>query len=109
MRGAAWIADYPDGDNFMMLLYGPNTGESNNACFKNPEYDKLYEQSRKLPNGPERDKIYADLQRLMEVYAPWRLDDTRMQNFVNHPNVIGYKKHPIYHGGYHYFDIEKQK
>jgi ABC-type oligopeptide transport system substrate-binding subunit len=25
MRGAAWIADYPDGDNFMQLLYGPNT------------------------------------------------------------------------------------
>ncbi len=108
MRGAAWIADYPDGDNFMMLLYGPNTGESNNACFKHPEYDKLYEQSRKLPNGPERDKLYADLQRLMEVYAPWRLDDTRMQNFVNHSNVVGYKKHPIYHGGYHYFDIEKK-
>jgi oligopeptide transport system substrate-binding protein len=108
MRGAAWIADYPDGDNFVMLLYGPNKGEANNACFQIPEYDKLYEQSRKLPNGPERDKIYADLQRLLEVYAPWRLDDTRMQNFVNHSNVIGYKKHPIYHGGYHYFDIEKK-
>ncbi len=26
MWGAAWIADYPDGDNFMQLLYGPNTG-----------------------------------------------------------------------------------
>ena len=44
MRGAAWIADYPDGDNFMQLLYGPNTGQSNNACYRSPEYDKLYEQ-----------------------------------------------------------------
>ena len=31
MHGSAWIADYPDGDNFMQLLYGPNTGQSNSA------------------------------------------------------------------------------
>ena len=23
----AWIADYPDGENFMQLLYGPNAGQ----------------------------------------------------------------------------------
>jgi oligopeptide transport system substrate-binding protein len=108
MRGAAWIADYPDGDNFMMLLYGPNTGESNNACFKFAEYDKIYEKSRLLPNGPERDKLYADLQRIMEVYAPWRLDDTRVRNMLYHSNVKGFKKHPILHGAYHYFDVEKR-
>ena len=44
MRSASWIADYPDGDNFMQLLYGPNIGQSNNACAKIPEYDRLYEQ-----------------------------------------------------------------
>ncbi len=34
MRNSAWIADYPDGDNFMQLLYGPNTGQSNGACYR---------------------------------------------------------------------------
>ena len=34
MRTSAWIADYPDGDNFMQLLYGPNSGQSNNACYR---------------------------------------------------------------------------
>ena len=33
MWGAAWTADYPDGENFMQLLYGPNTGQSNNGCY----------------------------------------------------------------------------
>jgi ABC-type transport system substrate-binding protein len=32
MWESAWGADYPDGDNFMQLLYGPNTGQSNNGC-----------------------------------------------------------------------------
>ena len=46
MRTASWIADYPDADNFMQLLYSRNIYQSNNACAKIPEYDKLYEQSR---------------------------------------------------------------
>ena len=37
--GPAWIADYPDGDNFMQLLYGPNTGQSNNACYESKAFD----------------------------------------------------------------------
>ncbi len=67
MRGAAWIADYPDGDNFMQLLYGPNSGQSNNACYRSEEYDRRYERSRLLPHGPERDKLYREMTRLMEV------------------------------------------
>ena len=46
MRTAAWIADYPDGDNFMQLLYGPNAGQENQARFRLPEYDKLYDAAR---------------------------------------------------------------
>ncbi len=108
MRGAAWIADYPDGDNFVMLLYGPNSKESNNACFKHPEYDKAYEKSRLLPDGPERDKLFMDMQRIMEVYAPISLNDTRVRNMLTHSYVKGFKKHPILHGGYHYFDLDKK-
>ena len=49
MRTASWIADYPDADNFMQLLYGKNIGQNNNACAAIPEYDKLYEQSIRMP------------------------------------------------------------
>src|SRR5438552_8843437 len=67
VRHAAWIADWPDGDNFMQLLYGPNTYESNNACYKSPEYDKRYAKSRTLPAGPERDRLYHEMTRIMEM------------------------------------------
>ena len=70
MRGAAWIADYPDGDNFMQLLYGPNSGQSNNACYRSEEYDRRYERSRLLPDGPERDTLYHEMARLAETNAP---------------------------------------
>ena len=73
-RAAAWIADYPDGDNFMQLLYGPNTGAEQLRLRKIPEYDALYARTTKMPPGPERDKLYQEMTRIIEAYAPWRLD-----------------------------------
>ena len=62
---AAWIADYPDGDNFMQLLYGPeHRCQSNNGCAKIPEYDALYAKTARMPPGPERDKLYQEMTRI---------------------------------------------
>lgn len=108
-RTAPWIADYPDGDNFMQLFYGPNIGQNNNGCSKIPEYDQLYAASQKLPAGPERDLLYHQMTRILEVYAPVRIGYARYRNMIAQPRVIGYKKHPILHTEWMYFDIEKQQ
>ena len=105
MRGAAWIADYPDGDNFMQLLYGPNSGQSNNACYRSPEYDKRYEKSRLLPHGPERDKLYREMTRIMETDTVWLLTDSRYRNVLLQPHVKGFKKHPVLHAEWLYIDL----
>jgi ABC-type transport system substrate-binding protein len=105
MRTASWIADYPDADNFMQLLYGRNIGQNNNACAKIPEYDTLYEQTTKMPDSPERDRLYHDMARIIEVYAPWRLDTATYRNMLVQPRVVGYKKHPILHAEWQYVDI----
>ncbi|MEJ7667833.1 MAG: ABC transporter substrate-binding protein [Casimicrobiaceae bacterium] len=104
-RVASWIADYPDGDNFMQLLYGPNIYQSNNACAKIPEYDALYAKTTRLPSGPERDKLYRDMTRIIEAYAPWRLMISRYRNQLLQPRVEGYKKHPILHSHWQYLDV----
>ena len=106
MRGAAWIADYPDGDNFMQLLYGPNTGQSNNACYRSAEYDKRYERSRLLPDGPERNKLYREMARIMETDTVWMLTDSRYRNVLMQPRVKGFRKHPVLHAEWLYLDLE---
>lgn len=108
-RTAPWIADYPDGDNFMQLFYGPNIGQNNNGCSKIPEYDVLYAETQKLPAGPERDLLYHKMARILEVYAPARIGYARYRNMIAQPRVIGYKKHPILHTEWMYFDIDKTK
>ena len=105
MRTAAWIADYPDADNFMQLLYGRNIYQSNNACAVIPEYDKLYEQSLRLPDSPERNKLYREMAKIIEAYAPWRLDISRYRNMLAQPRVLGFKKHPILHSEWQYIDV----
>jgi len=106
LRGAAWIADYPDGDNFMQLLYGPNTGQSNSGCYRSPEYDRRYEKSRRLPPGPERDRLYHEMTRIMEMDVAWILTDSRYRNVLLQPRVRGFTKHPVLHTEWLYIDLE---
>jgi oligopeptide transport system substrate-binding protein len=103
---SAWIADYPDAQNFLQLLYGPNTGQSNEAEFKLAAYDRLYEKSLGFPDGEERNKLYRDMTRLLLAYAPWRLGVHRIFNHLQYPWVKGYKKHPILYTNYKYLDID---
>ncbi len=104
-RTAAWIADYPDGDNFMQLFYGPNSYQSNNACATIPEYDALYRKSVKTPPGPERDRMYQEMTRILEGYAPHRMTTSRYRNQLIQPRVEGYRKHPILTSTWQYIDV----
>ena len=109
MWGAAWIADYPDGDNFMQLLYGPNTGQSNNGCYESKAFDAFYEKSHALPDSPERNRLFLEMTRQMEVDGAWSLHISRERNQLIRPWVQGYKKHPILHADFMYLDIEPHK
>ncbi|AUX85154.1 MULTISPECIES: ABC transporter substrate-binding protein [Acinetobacter] len=108
-KSSAWIADYPDADNFMQLFYGKNINVTNNACVEIPEYDRLYEQTQTMPPGPERDALYRKMSRLLEVYMPVQIIGARYRNVLAQPRVIGFKKHPILPAEWMYIDIDMKK
>jgi ABC-type transport system substrate-binding protein len=108
MRNSPWIADFPDGDNFMQLFYGPNTGQNNNGCARIPDYDVRYAASQKLPDGPERNRLYHEMARILEMDAPIRIGYARYRNMLAQPKVIGYKKHPILNSEWLYYDVKKE-
>ena len=73
LRG--WLADYPDAENFLFLLYGPNAksmsqGE-NVANYENPEYDKLYSELKTLDDGPRKQEVIDKMVALVQQDAPW--------------------------------------
>lgn len=106
LAASAWIADYPDGQNFLQLLYGPNTDQSNESRFRLAEYDEAYRKSLGYPDGPERNRLYREMSRLLLAYAPWRLGVTRIFQHLQYPWVKGYKKHPILYTNFKYLDID---
>ncbi|MED5619048.1 ABC transporter substrate-binding protein [Ideonella sp. BN130291] len=70
-----WLADYPDAENFLFLLYGPNSkakheGE-NAANYENPEYDKLYRQMQTMDDGPEKQKVIDQMVKIAQQDSPW--------------------------------------
>ncbi len=107
MWGQAWTADFPDGDNFMQLLYGPNTGQSNNGCYESKAFDAFYEKARLLPDSPERRQLYLEMTRQMQVDGAWRIGVSRLRNQLVRPWVQGYKHHPILHAEWQYLDIDQ--
>jgi oligopeptide transport system substrate-binding protein len=67
-----WFADYPDPENFVFLLYGPNKKPGpNSASYKNPEYDKLFEQMRVMDDGPARQAIIQKMRAIAVEDCPW--------------------------------------
>ncbi len=87
-----WNADYPDPENFLFLLYGPNgkvrAGGENAANYANPEFDRLFEQMKNMDNGPERLAIIRRMVDIVRRDAPW------IWGF--HP-----RQFTLHHGWYH--------
>ena len=65
-----WSADYPDPENFLFLLYGPNSkvnaGGENGSNYANQEYDRLFEKMKGMDDGPERQQL---IQQMTEIIA----------------------------------------
>ena len=90
--GLAWGFDYPDAQNILQLLYGPNKSPGPNAAnFQNAEYDALYEQASTLPDGPERTALYEQMAAIVGQEVPWITRAHRIRQMLKQPWLQGYK------------------
>jgi len=101
-----WIADFPDGDNFFQLLWGPNSGRANYARFNLPDYNSRYEKARQLSDGPERNALYRELNQLIHAYNPWVLLIHPISADIQQPWLKNYNRHPVELTNWRYLDIE---
>lgn len=101
-----WVADFPDGSNYFQLLYGPNIGVSNDARFDLPEYNKLFEQSQKLSDSPERTALYNKMNQLVLAYAPWVLRIHQLTVDVSQPWLRHYVRPAVDNTAWRYLDLD---
>jgi oligopeptide transport system substrate-binding protein len=81
-----WIADYPDPENFLFLLWGEmaaakNPGAPNTANFVDPRFDALFLEMKDLPNGPRRQALIRRMLEILEVERPW-IELSHRENFA---------------------------
>jgi ABC-type transport system substrate-binding protein len=73
--GWGWNADYPDPENFMFLLYGPNAktvSQGENASnYQNADFDRLFVQMRAMANGVERQTVIDRMVDIVRRDGPW--------------------------------------
>ena len=106
MWGLANTNTTTEGYGFFGLLYGGHAGLSNLSRFNLPEFNRRYEASRRLPDGPERILLFREMSALVTAYAPWMVDVYRYENVVVYPWVIGYKYSGIYQHPWPYLDVD---
>jgi ABC-type transport system substrate-binding protein len=72
-----WNADYPDPENFLFLLYGPNAKVKTNGAginssnYQNPKFDALFDEVKTMQNSPERKKKIEEMLEIVREDAPW--------------------------------------
>ena len=67
---ASWIADYPDGENFLSMFYSGNPAPPRYTRFSNEKYDRLYEQAIAETNLSNRTELYHEMNRILVAEAP---------------------------------------
>jgi len=107
-----WSADYPDPENFLFLLHGPQsrvkTQGENASNYVNAEYDRLFEQMKHLSNGPERQQIVDRMMAILRRDAPWVWSFFPKDFTLQHAWVFNRKPNQLANNGLKYLRLDPE-
>lgn len=108
--GMAWLGDYPDAENFLQLLYGPNKAPGpNGSNYDNPKFNKVFDKITKMQPGEERAARYAELAQSVAEDAAYILGVHRKSFGVIHGWVDNYKFSTFKHGHAKFYNVDLKK
>ena len=70
MYALGWVADYPDPENFLDILFRSDS-QNNHNNYANPEVDRLLEMARTERDRETRFQLYNQIEQLILDDAPW--------------------------------------
>jgi ABC-type transport system substrate-binding protein len=105
--GFRWSAQSPDGGFYLSIAYGPNAGDANDPRFALPAFDRLYEQQRRLPDGPERMALMRQAKNLLVAYMPYKAHRHDIVATLLQPWLKHYWTHPFMRDSWQYLDSER--
>jgi ABC-type transport system substrate-binding protein len=109
LHGISWSADYPDAQNFFMLLYGPYQPGGIGSNFNDPIYNVLYEKAVSMPDSPERTKFYEQLNEIIAEKVPFICTIHLPYTALQHAWIKNYCWSNFHYGTEQYFDIDLEQ
>ena len=99
-------ASGPDGQDALARMYGPLAGSYNFARFQHDGFDRLYERAQVMPDGPQRNAVMRQAQRISVAYMPYKTHVHRIHTDLTHPWVFGFRR-PLFAGAWwHVVDVD---
>ena len=86
--------------------YGPAAGGQNLSHFDNADFNRIYDQIRVTPNGPERLALIREAVRIWATYVPYKVHVHRIFTDMWHPWVSNYVRQPFSNRFWEYLDID---
>ena len=109
MWGYGLSASSPNSAPVLALAASKQIGGQNHSRFKNEQFDRIYDRIQLMPDGPERDQLIKEAQRILIAYMPIKVRHHRIGTDLMQPWVVGYKRHPNAREFWKYVDIDTSK
>lgn len=107
VAGLAWGFDYPDAQNILQLLYGPNKSPGiNSANFDHAGFNELYEQASTMEDGPDRTALYQQMSMIISDEVPWVTRAHRIRQNLQQPWLENFKYTGVNDQYMRYADID---
>ena len=107
MYQLGWIADYPDPQNFLEVLFHSESGQ-NHGGYNNPQVDALLEQARGTQDIDDRQALYQQAEQLILEDAAWVPLYFDVENWLIKPYVQGFNVPPIQIPKFQYVKLLEQ-
>jgi ABC-type transport system substrate-binding protein len=110
MFALGWMADYPDAETFLQILYSKNASPGpNHYNYASKKFDEIYEKVVVMPDSPERTELYREAERIVieDCPAVWTLH--RVRYILRHDWLGNYKPHAYPFGMWKYRKVDTAK
>ena len=96
----------PDSAGALARFDSRQIGGQNMARFKMPQVDALYDQVQLLPDGPQRQRAFRDIEKIAVAYMPYKFTLNRLSVDMAQPQLIGYRRPIFWLDFWQYVDID---
>ncbi len=105
-----WNADYPDPENFLFLLFGPNSKvsfEGENATnYNNEQFNRLFKRMTNLPNNAERQEVIDRMVNILREDSPWLWGWHPLRVSIYHQWLSNMQPNPMVHNNLQYRKLD---